>query len=105
MNCSSRGELYWSPAYVESCKDERGDAAWTQGHRPQSLPKPVVVTAQTYLASSLGYDCSVKDTISLYVPSPWLGNSWVHAGAAPRANSSHLTVQSSCVTHQFSVAV
>jgi hypothetical protein len=68
------GELFWSPAYRDVYASDLGQGAWTRGDRSngQRIPKPVVVTALEYSWEAGGYDCSLEDSIGIYVPSPWL---------------------------------
>ena len=57
------GEFFWTPAF----KYQQG---WTEkGRRP--LPCKVLVTADEYLHER-GYDCSIEDAISMYLPAKWI---------------------------------
>ena len=67
------GELYWSPNYRshharfrEYTERRYGDDA--------GIPQPLMPTTEHYLWGST-YDCSIEDTIGLYVPSGYLAKS------------------------------
>jgi hypothetical protein len=66
------GEFYWSPAYSYHCTPYYGYEEWTQGN-DNRIPKEVLVTAESYLWER-GYDCSIDDTISIYMPCKWLAD-------------------------------
>ena len=64
------GEFFWAPAYNYSNTSCNGLQGWTRGDsRP--LPCKVLVTADEYLQER-GYDCSIEDTISMYLPAKWI---------------------------------
>ena len=73
------GEFFWAPA-SEQDNDTRDNCdGWRRanGHR---LPCDVLVTTEMYMQEASGYDCSISDTISIYLPAKWiareLGLSW-----------------------------
>ena len=64
------GEFFWSPAFKSFNTSYYGHQSWTRGDS-QSLPCKVLVTADEYLQER-GYDCSIEDTISAYLPAKWI---------------------------------
>ena len=71
------GEYFWAPAYQNVRGEQIREGAWDQGDYPppRNLPKPIIVTAQSYLWDGSGYDCSLEDGVSFLAPSPWLARS------------------------------
>ena len=57
------GEFFWTSAF-------KYHQSWTRGDS-RSLPCKVLVTADEYLQER-GYDCSIEDTISMYLPAKWI---------------------------------
>jgi hypothetical protein len=66
------GEFYWSPAYREQFADQRGNRAWTRGDRSRRLPKEVVVPSMAWSGSGASLDCSLEESIQVFLPAPWL---------------------------------
>ena len=66
------GEFFWAPAFNYFNTSYYGHQGWTKnGRRP--LPCKVLVTADEYLHER-GYDCSIEDTISMYLPAKWIAD-------------------------------
>ncbi len=55
------GEFYWSPAF-----DYSDYNTWTNEER--QIPGQLLITAERYVCESSSYDCSIDDTISIYLP-------------------------------------
>ena len=64
------GEFFWAPAFKYFNIPYYGHQGWTK-HGRRSLPCKVLVTADEYLQER-GYDCSIEDTISMYLPAKWI---------------------------------
>jgi len=67
------GEFFWSPAFEYFNIPYYHHDGWTQGHNNQ-IPKEVLVTTDQYMLESTGYDCSIDDTIHIYLPAKWIVN-------------------------------
>lgn len=63
IHCVFHGEFFWSTAFqYHSCHD-----SWTDGQDNQ-IPKQVLVSTNQYMQEDSGYDCSVDETINIYMP-------------------------------------
>jgi len=60
------GEYPWASSVPTS---EIG--GWTEG-RDSSIPKPIMISSSRYVWEGSGYDCSLKDAISVQLPCSWL---------------------------------
>ncbi len=67
------GEFFWSPAFQSHCSPYYGYEEWTRG-RNNLTPKEVLVTAEEYLWEHAGYDCSINESIGIYLPTKWLSD-------------------------------
>lgn len=67
------GEFFWSPAYQSHLTPYHGYEDWTRGDQDQ-IPKEVLVTTERYFWENSGYDCSIDDTIEVYIPCKWLAD-------------------------------
>ena len=65
------GEYFWAPAFKHSYGSNDDRDAWTSGDR-FALPCEVLVTTDEYMQERAGYDCSIEDTISMYLPAKWI---------------------------------
>jgi len=65
------GEFFCSPAYEYHCSPYYGYEEWTRG-QDRLIPKEVLVTAEQYLWEYGNYDCSIDETVSIYLPAKWL---------------------------------
>ena len=75
------GEFFRLPAFEYFDNPDSGRNGWTRGNDNQHpLPCDVLVTTDSYLHEDGLYDCSIEDTISIYLPASWLvdkmGLSW-----------------------------
>jgi hypothetical protein len=61
------GEFYWSPAYRYFEQPYYQRYAWTRGDRGEPLPCSVLVSTDSY-SWEKGYDCSIDESISAYLP-------------------------------------
>jgi len=59
------GELFWAPA-VQYQHD-----GWTRGG-DNRIPREVMVATDQYMWEGGGHDCSIEDTIRVYLPCMWL---------------------------------
>jgi len=67
------GEYFWAPAYIYHNSPYFGEYNWTRGHR-DVIPREVLVSTEEYLHEYAGYDCSIDDTVRLYLPCKWLAS-------------------------------
>lgn len=66
------GEFFWSPAYTYTCSPYHyAYEEWTRG-RDNNIPKEVLVTTERYLWERGNYDCSIEDSVHIYLPCKWL---------------------------------
>lgn len=67
------GEFFRLPAFEYFDNPDNGRNGWTRGNDSQHpLPCDVLVTADSYLHEDGLYDCSIEDTISIYLPASFL---------------------------------
>ncbi len=59
------GEFFWAPAFGNN------NGGWTQGYN-NAIPKEVLVTTDQYMQEYSGYDCSIDETIKIYLPAKWI---------------------------------
>lgn len=67
------GEFYWSPAYKYFSSPYYDYEEWTRG-LDNNIPKEVLVTEEQYLWERGSYDCSIDDSINIYLPAKWLAD-------------------------------
>ena len=67
------GEFFRLPAFEYFDNPDNGRDGWTRGNDNQHLlPCDVLVTTDSYLHEDGHYDCSIEDTVSIYLPASWL---------------------------------
>ena len=67
------GEFFRLPAFEYFDNPDNGRNGWTRGNDNQHLlPCDVLVTTDSYLQGDGHYDCSIEDTVSIYLPASWL---------------------------------
>lgn len=67
------GEFFRLPAFEYFDNPDNGRNGWTRGNDNQHpLPCDMLVTTDSYLHEDGLYDCSLEDTISIYLPVSWL---------------------------------
>ncbi len=64
------GEFFWFSAYGNS-SEFSGYSRWTRGDN-ERIPKDVLVTADGYSSKQWDYDCSLDESIHMYLPAGWL---------------------------------
>jgi len=67
------GEFFWAPAFEYFNNTYYGRNGWTQGDEG-SLPCEVLVPTDMYMQEQGGYDCSIEDTITMYLPAKWIAD-------------------------------
>jgi hypothetical protein len=65
------GEFFWSPAFEYHNIPYYCHQGWTRGIDDR-IPKEVLVSTDQYMWEHGIYDCSIDDTISIYLPAKWL---------------------------------
>lgn len=68
------GEFFWSPAYKYYFSMYSDYKEWTRGHN-ECVPKEVLITVEEYSRGCEDYDCSLDESISIYLPTRWLVHS------------------------------
>ena len=67
------GEMFWTPGYKYHCTPHHGYEEWTnKGRGTSDIPKEILVTAERYLWEHGNYDCSIDDSVHIYLPCKWL---------------------------------
>jgi hypothetical protein len=89
------GEFFWSPAFEYFDTPYYCHDGWTQGRDGQ--PCPILVTSDQYFNERAGYDCSIDETISFYLPAKWIADemdlSWLGVDGCYYSNSGELAAQ------------
>jgi hypothetical protein len=67
------GEFHWAPAYLYHNRPYHGQPGWTRGDH-NDLPVEVLPTANLYTHEGNVYDCSVDETLHIYLPCKWLAD-------------------------------
>jgi hypothetical protein len=67
------GEFHWAPGYLYHNKPYYGQPGWTRGHH-NDMPAEILPTTNLYTHEGNGYDCSVEETIHIYLPGGWLAD-------------------------------
>jgi hypothetical protein len=65
------GEFFWSPAFRYHNIPYFSRSSWTSG-RQNRIPREVLVTTDQYMQESSGFDCSIDESFSIYLPSQFL---------------------------------
>jgi hypothetical protein len=64
------GEFFWAPAFEYFNTPYYCHDGWTRGRDGQ--PCSILVTTDQYFHERAGYDCSIDETISFYLPTKWI---------------------------------
>lgn len=67
------GEFFWAPAFEYFNNPYYSRNGWTQGDG-DSLPCEVLVSTDIYMQEQGGYDGSIEDTITMYLPAKWIAD-------------------------------
>jgi len=65
------GELFWAPSFEYHNTPYYSHDGWTRGH-DNHIPKEVLVSTDQYMQEYHGHDCSIDETINIYLPAEWL---------------------------------
>jgi len=65
------GEFFWAPAFEYHNIPYFHHEGWTRGY-DNKIPKKVLVTTDQYMQEYSGYDCSIDETIKIYLPAKWI---------------------------------
>ncbi|MFC2146103.1 AVAST type 2 anti-phage system protein Avs2 [Acidobacteriota bacterium] len=70
------GEFFWAPAFQYHGNSNNHHEGWTKWPRggDKRIPREVLVSAVKYVQETPTYDCSIDDTISIYLPTKWLAD-------------------------------
>lgn len=61
------GEFFWAPAFEYHNVPYYHHDGWTRG-RENIIPKEVLVSTDQYIKENGTYDCSIDETIQIYIP-------------------------------------
>ena len=67
------GEFFWTPAFQYHNIPYYNHEGWTRG-QGKRLPKEVLVSTDQYMREHSGYDCSISETINIYLPAKWIAD-------------------------------
>jgi hypothetical protein len=66
------GEFFWAPAFLYHDIPYYHHDGWTSGDN--RIPREVLVSADQYMQECTGHDCSINETIHLYLPAKWIAD-------------------------------
>jgi hypothetical protein len=67
------GEFFWTPAFEYHNIPYYYHEGWTRGQHKR-IPKEVLVSTDQYMRERSGYDCSITDTMNIYLPAKWIAD-------------------------------
>lgn len=67
------GEFFWSPAFEYYNTPYYHHAGWTRGSDDR-IPCQVLVSTEQYLWEHGNYDCSIDESVEIYLPCKWLSD-------------------------------
>jgi hypothetical protein len=67
------GEFFWAPAFEYHNIPYYHHDGWTCGP-DNRIPKQILVLSDQYMQEYSGYDCSIDETIHIYLPAKWLAD-------------------------------
>jgi len=65
------GEFFWASAFEYHNIPYFHHEGWTRGYNNR-IPKEVLVTKDQYTQEGSSYDCSIDETIHIYLPAKWI---------------------------------
>ena len=65
------GEFFWSPAFAYHNVPYYSHGGWTQGSG-KTIPRELLVSTDQYMQESTVYDCSIDETVNIYLPVQWI---------------------------------
>jgi len=68
------GEFFWAPAFECHNIPYYHHDGWTRGYNNR-IPKELLVTTDQYMQEYSGYDCSIDETIHIYLSAKWVADS------------------------------
>jgi hypothetical protein len=66
------GEYFWAPAFLYQNVPYYGQDGWVGGKAEDTIPKPILVTTDQYFWEDRGFDCSLDESIRVYLPCKWI---------------------------------
>jgi hypothetical protein len=66
------GEYFWAPPYLYHDVPYHGHEGWAGGGTEDHIPRPILVTTDQYSQEDSSYDCSVEESIPVYLPCKWI---------------------------------
>lgn len=67
------GEFFWSPAYEHFNVPYYQRTGWTRGYDDR-IPGEVLLSAEEYSKEDQGFDCSMDEGYSFYLPTKWIAD-------------------------------
>ena len=67
------GEFFWAPAFEYHNIPYYHHDGWTRGH-DNRIPKEILVSTDQYMQERSSYDCSINETINVFLPSKWIAD-------------------------------
>lgn len=68
------GEYFWAPAFLYHNVPYYHHAGWIGGKDEDKIPKPVLVTTDQYSLEDSGFDCSIDESVRVYLPCKWIAD-------------------------------
>ena len=62
------GEYFWAPAFSYHNVPYYGHDGWVGGKAEDTIPKPILVTTDQYVREDKEFDCSIDESIRVYLP-------------------------------------
>ena len=67
------GEYFWAPAFLYHDVPHYHDG-WVGGQAGDIIPKPILVTTTQYAQEDSGFDCSIDESMQVYLPCKWIAD-------------------------------
>jgi hypothetical protein len=68
------GECFWAPAFLYHNVPYYHHVGWVGGKAGDTIPKPILVATDQYAQEDSGFDCSIDESIRVYLPCKWIAD-------------------------------
>jgi hypothetical protein len=66
------GEFCWAPAFLYQAVPYYHRDGWIGGKAQDTIPKPILMATDQYAQEDRGFDCSIDESIRVYLPCQWI---------------------------------
>jgi hypothetical protein len=66
------GEFFWAPSFLYHNVPYYHHDGWVGGKAEDRIPKPILLTTDQHAQEASGFDCSIDDSIRVYLPCKWI---------------------------------